>query len=120
MKQLNEEHDGNPTFHYCRARDIPEKFEKGSFDIVTCFDVLEHVMDHNGAIKAINFAVKPGGWVFINVPMMVEDYKEESYEHVRMFSEEYIETLFGKNKNFKLETCKDELGRDTWFISYQK
>jgi len=57
--------------------------------------------------------------VIINVPRMTPRYKDEALEHVRMLGEKDINRLWGKNKDYTFELCKDELGRDTSFITYR-
>jgi 2-polyprenyl-6-hydroxyphenyl methylase / 3-demethylubiquinone-9 3-methyltransferase len=36
----------------------------GSFDVVTCMEMLEHVPDPSSIVAACTTLVKPGGWVF--------------------------------------------------------
>ncbi len=43
-------------------------FPEASFDLVAALDVLEHVEDDDGALRALLRLVKPGGYVFITVP----------------------------------------------------
>lgn len=38
----------------------------GSFDIVTCMEMLEHVPDPSSIVRACSALVKPGGWVFFS------------------------------------------------------
>lgn len=38
----------------------------GSFDVVTCMEMLEHVPDPASVVKACATLVKPGGWVFFS------------------------------------------------------
>ena len=40
--------------------------ETGSFDAVTCMEMLEHVPDPASVVRACAALVKPGGWVFIS------------------------------------------------------
>jgi 2-polyprenyl-6-hydroxyphenyl methylase/3-demethylubiquinone-9 3-methyltransferase len=40
--------------------------EPGSFDAVTCMEMLEHVPDPSSVVRACSRLVKPGGWVFIS------------------------------------------------------
>jgi len=40
--------------------------EPGSFDVVTCMEMLEHVPDAASVVRACGALVKPGGWVFIS------------------------------------------------------
>jgi SAM-dependent methyltransferase len=57
---------GGLTFRYGRAEAIP--FEDGSFDLVTAFDVIEHVEDDQAALREFVRVVRPGGGVAIAVP----------------------------------------------------
>ncbi len=38
----------------------------GSFDVVTCMEMLEHVPDPSAVVRACGALVKPGGWVFFS------------------------------------------------------
>ena len=38
----------------------------GSFDVVTCMEMLEHVPDPSAIVRACAQLVKPGGWVFFS------------------------------------------------------
>jgi len=38
----------------------------GSFDVVTCMEMLEHVPDPASVVQACSTLVKPGGWVFFS------------------------------------------------------
>lgn len=38
----------------------------GSFDVVTCMEMLEHVPDPASVVRACSQLVKPGGWVFFS------------------------------------------------------
>jgi len=43
-------------------------FEESSFDIITAFDVLEHLSDDTGAIKSTYNLLRKGGFFFCTVP----------------------------------------------------
>jgi hypothetical protein len=49
---------------------------------------------------------------------MTTGYKDESHEHLRMFSDKNIEDVFGKKRDYCFEFCEDELGNPTSFITY--
>ena len=38
----------------------------GTFDVVTCMEMLEHVPDPDSVVRACGELVKPGGWVFFS------------------------------------------------------
>lgn len=40
--------------------------EPGSYDVVTCMEMLEHVPDPAAIVRACAALVKPGGWVFFS------------------------------------------------------
>lgn len=40
--------------------------QPGSFDLVTCMEMLEHVPDPASVVRACAALVKPGGWVFFS------------------------------------------------------
>lgn len=40
--------------------------QPGSYDVVTCMEMLEHVPDPGSIVKACATLVKPGGWVFFS------------------------------------------------------
>jgi len=40
--------------------------QPGSFDVVTCMEMLEHVPQPASVVKACSDLVKPGGWVFFS------------------------------------------------------
>ncbi|MFG6449207.1 bifunctional 2-polyprenyl-6-hydroxyphenol methylase/3-demethylubiquinol 3-O-methyltransferase UbiG [Roseateles sp. BYS180W] len=40
--------------------------QAGSFDVVTCMEMLEHVPDPASVVRACHALVRPGGWVFMS------------------------------------------------------
>lgn len=87
--------------------DLP--FEDGSFDIVFCNHVLEHIEDDSKAISELYRVMKPGGMGIFQIPQDLnleksyEDYNiitaEErakhfgQYDHVRIYGKDYFERL---------------------------
>jgi 2-polyprenyl-3-methyl-5-hydroxy-6-metoxy-1,4-benzoquinol methylase len=56
-------------------------FEKNTFDLVICHDVLEHVKNHDIAISQLIRVTKPGGYIWLEIPNYA--YPEES--HYKIF-----------------------------------
>ena len=106
------------VYLFSQAENLPIQNEK--FDIITAFDVLEHVLDFDKALVEIERVCKKNGLIIINLPRMSIGYKDDSYEHLRMFSDKDVKRIWGKKKNYKFQLCQDELGRDTSFITYVK
>jgi SAM-dependent methyltransferase len=48
-------------------REVPSV---GSYDLVTLFDVLEHLDDDAKALEAASSLLRPGGWILITVPAL--------------------------------------------------
>ncbi len=113
---LKKENTEDVYFYHELVSDM--KFESNSFDVVTAFDVLEHVFDFNKSLSEVERVAKSGALVMINLPRMTPEYKDEAFEHLRMFSDRQIEEIFGNKKDYKFELCQDEFGRDTSFITY--
>jgi len=49
---------------------LPTAFDAGTFDLVTAFQVMEHVPDVDEMISSCFSLLKPGGWCVITTPMV--------------------------------------------------
>ena len=67
VAQLHALEAGTPNVEY---RDVAAEAlaaeQPGSFDVVTCMEMLEHVPDPSSIVAACTALVKPGGWVFFS------------------------------------------------------
>lgn len=57
------------------------RFEPGTFDLVTCISVLEHIADDRAAVERMWALVRPGGRLLISVPcsaVRAEQYIDEN------------------------------------------
>jgi len=69
---------------------------EGSFDIVTCCEVLEHMADFESALRHINQALRPGGHLILSVPHSMRFWgpHDEAVHHLRRFEpDELCEVL---------------------------
>ena len=95
--------------------DIP--FEEGTFDVIFCNHVLEHVRDDHEAMSEMRRVLKPGGWAILQIPIFlpwrettledpgITDPKEREKvfgqdDHVRMYGRDYPERI--KKAGFKV------------------
>jgi SAM-dependent methyltransferase len=77
-----------------RHRDLQEVY-----DLVLLFDVLEHIEETGPFIDAVLYHVKPGGWIFMNVPALKMLFSEFDMvqQHFRRYTKKMMwETLSSK------------------------
>jgi 2-polyprenyl-6-hydroxyphenyl methylase / 3-demethylubiquinone-9 3-methyltransferase len=55
----------NVTYREVSAESMAAE-QPGTFDVVTCMEMLEHVPDPASVVRACMTLVKPGGWVFFS------------------------------------------------------
>lgn len=81
------------TARQADARDLP--FGDGEFDLVTSFDVLEHILEHRAAATEIARVLRPGGIALISVPcdMALWSAHDEVLGHVRRYSKDTLRDL---------------------------
>ena len=67
----------------------------GPFDSAVCFNVLEHIADHAGALGAIRERLRPGGHLLLLVPSHPFLYGpiDAAFEHERRYAKEPLRTL---------------------------
>jgi SAM-dependent methyltransferase len=86
--------------------DLP--FPSGSFDVILCVHVLEHIPDDRLAMAELCRVLKPGGWAILQVPVWrtrptfedpsIVDPKERErvfgwHDHVRTYGFDYSDRL---------------------------
>ena len=86
-------------------------YPDGSFDIIICNHVLEHIIDDSKAMRELCRVLKPGGWGILQVAISLslehtfEDFsitepaaREQAFgqsDHVRIYAMDYVERLEG-------------------------
>lgn len=92
-------------------------FEDGSFNVIFCNHVLEHIPDDTKAMQELYRILKPGGWGILQIPQdlkrattfedhTITDKKERAkifgqYDHVRIYGRDYFDKL--RSIGFKVE-----------------
>jgi len=80
------------------VHDIP--FEDGSFDVVFCNHVMEHVDDDIKAMSEINRVLRPSGWAIIQSP---QDYsREETLEDPSITDPKERERIYWQSDHVRL------------------
>jgi SAM-dependent methyltransferase len=68
---------------------LPERvpFEDGSFDLVAALDVLEHLQDDLGSLRALRRKLRPGGWILLTVPAFpfLWSRHDDTHHHQRRY-----------------------------------
>jgi len=72
--------------------DITKTRLKEQFQIITCLSVLEHIPDHQAAVKNMFRLLIPGGYLILSFPYNEDQYYENIYDHP--------EAGYGKNYKF--------------------
>ncbi len=49
-----------------RLEELP--WESGTFDLITCMDVIEHTPDDRATLRELRRVARPGGWLIVTVP----------------------------------------------------
>ena len=68
---------------------------EGTFDLVVCQNVLEHLEDHEGAMRAMARALRPGGWLVVLVPAHPRLFGslDRRYGHCRRYTRRLVRGL---------------------------
>lgn len=66
VARLHQQESGVEVDYQCISAEDMATSQTGSFDVVVCFEMLEHVPDPGSVIKACARMAKPGGHVFFS------------------------------------------------------
>jgi SAM-dependent methyltransferase len=69
-----------------RLEELP--WEPGTFDLITCLDVIEHTPDDRATLIELRRVCKPGGWLLVTVPAYQALWSEhdEANHHYRRYA----------------------------------
>jgi SAM-dependent methyltransferase len=78
------------------AREMP--LRTGSLDLVTAFDILEHIEEDYLAAAEITRVLRPGGTALIAVPAGMDLWSahDEAVDHVRRYTRETLQAVISK------------------------
>ena len=71
-------------------------FERNGYDLIALLDVLEHVPDDVGSLRAIHRRLKPGGALLMTVPAnpWMWSAHDRAHHHFRRYTRKQLEELF--------------------------
>jgi len=87
------------------------QYKDGSFDVILCCHVLEHIMNDRKAMRELFRVLKPGGWAIIQSPV---DLKlDETFEDPNVVLPEDREHIFGNKGHVRIygRDYKDRLSQ---------
>lgn len=77
-------------------------FPTGLFEVVTCHDVVEHVIDPVGFLKEIFRVTARGGIAYVEIPDYSHKHHWKAVEHLWMFDEDQFSNLL-EQAGFRVE-----------------
>jgi SAM-dependent methyltransferase len=110
------------------APDVMEHFDitdiphpDGSFDVILCIHVLEHVDDDRRAMRELRRVLAPGGWAIVLVPLdlqRADTYEDPSItepaERERLFWQPDHMRLYGRDFAGRLRDAGFDVTVDHW------
>ena len=71
-------------------------FKRNGYDLIALLDVLEHVPDDLGSLRAIHMRLKPGGVLLLTVPAnpWMWSAHDAAHHHFRRYTKKQLEELF--------------------------
>jgi MPBQ/MSBQ methyltransferase len=100
--------DDDPDEVYVRGSALELPFETSSFDVLTLWNVLEHVPDYRRALLEATRVLRPGGGLFLIAPNYAA-FRREAHYHVpwppllpKLVAARYLR-LLGRDPRFFLE-----------------
>jgi len=75
-------------------------FEPGTFDVVLCNHVLEHVKDDIVAMSEINRVLKPNGWAILQIPFF-SPVPDQTFEDNSITDPREREKIFGQDDHVR-------------------
>ena len=84
----------------CAAAAPELPFASGTFDVVTAFDIIEHVEDDYGFVRDLERVLRPGGALAIHVPAWPSLWSghDEILEHKRRYTFRSLRALLSRTE----------------------
>ena len=96
-----------------------DELEPGCADAIVCFNVLEHIPDHEAAMRRFHELLKPGGHLLLLVPGHRSLYGtiDRSVGHARRYGKDDVRLLFEKTGLVPVEVRRvNPVGALGWLL----
>jgi len=77
------------------GHDLKKEFKEGEFDIVVCFDTLEHDLNFWITVENIKWVLKKGGWLLVGAPSIHHPRHNHPYDYYRFTRDSFLQYIFG-------------------------
>jgi SAM-dependent methyltransferase len=77
--------------------------ENDTYDLIICFEVLEHLPDPKKAIKELTRILKPGGALLLTVPNLCSAHQEPYFFHSGFSEQFFSDAIITCENNLSLE-----------------
>jgi 2-polyprenyl-3-methyl-5-hydroxy-6-metoxy-1,4-benzoquinol methylase len=76
-----------------RLEELP--WDDGTFDLITCLDVIEHTPDDRATLVSLRRVCKPGGWLLVTVPayQALWSRHDEANHHFRRYNRRMLRAV---------------------------
>jgi glycosyltransferase involved in cell wall biosynthesis/SAM-dependent methyltransferase len=88
------EHYARPSISFTTG--LAESFSFGAFDVITCFELIEHVEEQDAVLERIATALATDGVAFVSTPRPLGE-KTRSAFHVRELPFDSFQSLLGRH-----------------------
>lgn len=76
------------------GHDLKKRFKRNSFDMVVCFDTLEHDDRFWLTVANMRYVLKPGGWLILGAPSNRHPRHNHPSDYYRFFETSFKEVFF--------------------------
>lgn len=93
----------NPELSIIKGK-FPDFYSNEKYDLITLFDVLEHIKDDSYSLKRIEELLNPGGVALITIPALPLLWTEhdELFGHYRRYKKGELENLITSNTKLSI------------------
>jgi acetyltransferase-like isoleucine patch superfamily enzyme/ubiquinone/menaquinone biosynthesis C-methylase UbiE len=111
---VNSAKNTSPTLEYVHMSAADLSFDDGTFDKVTCLELIEHVtiLQARRVIDEIFRVLKPGGWIIGSTPLRMTEVSSPScYSHIHEYSEQELSDLLKRFQHVNIIDGNYFIGR---------